>query len=141
MNQIFEDKEKLKTFNPLDEHRYFCKWGKVDKNKKKIYGWNICINKLYEKLACNDDEIKNYLDKKNEIARIKYEILKGIEGIKKLKEGTLEKYIKMNEISNKYQHQDGQEVNSKFEERKKDLEKIFNECEEKMESITKKIKI
>ena len=81
------------------------------------------------------------MDKKNEIARIKYEILKGIEGIKKLKEGTLAKYIKISEISDKYQNIESQEVNSKFEERKKDLEKIFNECEEKMESITKKIKI
>ena len=32
----------------INFHRSFCKWGNIDELNEKIYGWNICVNYLYE---------------------------------------------------------------------------------------------
>lgn len=48
----------------MENHRWFCCWGNKCPVEKKIAGWNIMINKLYESflLGKKDKESKfNYL--------------------------------------------------------------------------------
>ena len=44
-----EEKNKMGIyFNPLEEHRWFCEWGNIDPLKIKLFGWNICLNRLFD---------------------------------------------------------------------------------------------
>lgn len=124
--------------NPIEEHRAFCKWGKRDKNNIKIYGWNICLNYVFQKQTENP-KYKGILDKTSQITKIKYEILKGVDELKNYKTSMLEKYDELegkiidNKIIENYK--------DKLKERRQTFEEIFKECGEKLEAIIKKYKI
>jgi hypothetical protein len=68
-----------RNFELLDEHRYFCKWGKMDTKNIKIYGWNICVNMLYDRLKSEAGTGRTIFERKNEIQKLKFEIIKGID--------------------------------------------------------------
>ena len=44
--------EKEKMFEPIEEHRYFCIWGRYDdfRENPMIYGWEICLKHLLNKM-------------------------------------------------------------------------------------------
>ena len=125
--------------NPLEEHRFFCKWGKKDSKGVKIYGWNICLNYLFQKYT-DDPKYKGILDKTSQITKIKYEILKGVEELKNFKGSMIEKYKELEEkvlTSNTFV----ESYKDKLKERRQTFEEIFEDCGQKLELIIKKYKI
>ncbi len=73
-------------FHPLNEHRYFCKWGNFDASKAKLYGWNICLNYLFDSyLKGKEDSKNNKFDTVSEMLKMKLEMLKSIEEYNKMK--------------------------------------------------------
>ena len=137
-SQTFQENNEGTLMNPIEEHRYFCKWGKRDKKSVKIYGWNICLNYLFQK-STSDPKYKGILDKKSQITKIKYEILNSVEEIKRLKNTMVEKYVELEGkiINNKII----ENFKDKLQERRQSFEEIFNDCGEKLETIIKKYKI
>lgn len=137
--QSFDEiKEGANYFNPLDEHRFFCKWGKKDLNSIKIYGWNICLNHLFQRHT-TDPKYKSLFDKTSQITKIKYEILKGVEEVKRFKTVLVENYKELEKkiIDNKII----ENYKDKLKERRQKFEEIFDDCGEKLETIIKKYKI
>jgi len=138
--QTFQENNNEGNFmNPLDEHRFFCKWGKKDIKGVKIYGWNICLNYLFQKYT-EDPKYKGILDKTSQITKIKYEILKGVEELKNFKGSMIEKY---KELEEKVNHNNNfiENYKEKLKERRQTFEEIFEDCGQKLELIIKKYKI
>ena len=139
MQEIYHEEEK--SFDLLGEHRYFCKWGKFDKNGVKIYGWNICFNFLHEQLT-KDSETVSLIDKKNEISRIKYEILKTAEDMKKIKDETLNKFDEICKLSEKYELSDADLLKEVIKNRRQNLKEFYDEIGNSIENPpVKKIKL
>lgn len=79
------------------------------------------------------------MDKSGQITKIKYEILKGVEELKRFKSLLLENY---NDLEKKLNDSKIlEDYKDKMKERRQTFDEIFNECGEKLESIIKKYKI
>lgn len=96
------------------------------------------MNYLFQKLTF-DPKYKGILDKSGQITKIKYEILKGVEELKKCNSLLLESY---NDLEKKViDHKILEDYKDKMKERRQTFEEIFKECGEKLELIIKKYKI
>ncbi len=51
----------------------------MDTKNIKIYGWNICVNMLYDRLKSEAGTGRTIFERKNEIQKLKFEIIKGID--------------------------------------------------------------
>lgn len=94
----------LSTFDVLQEHRWFCKWGRPPlPEKTKQYGWSICLEMLnYQRKKNPQAGDKASLDKhadamavetaspnekiSGELTRFKLEIVNSIQDLKNKKE-------------------------------------------------------
>jgi hypothetical protein len=130
-----------RVFHPLTEHRYFCIWGKIDIFGKKVYGWNICLNFLYDRTLKGTGH-KSIFDKRNEISKLNFELSKGMESIKKVSADTEQKMSLVNDLALKYNlTSDLNEFKDKLHIRRQSLDDIINEIGDSLEVLaTKKLK-
>ncbi len=52
-------------FDVLDEHKYFCKWGRgKDIDEGKVLGWKVCVEMLRYNILSGKGETRGKSEKK-----------------------------------------------------------------------------
>ena len=129
-----------RLFHPLKEHRYFCLWGKTDLFGKKVYGWNICLNYIYDQNLKGKGQ-KSIFDRRNEISKLNFELTKGIDTVKKIGEDIDQKMNIINDLAAKYNLTgDISNLKDRINSRRQEFDEILNEVGEDMHLARKKLK-
>lgn len=147
-------------FDPLQEHKYYCKWGKPRvTDASKQYGWSICIEMLRytaltegkeskesgmvteeEKTQENIEEEKAHASVLAEQTKFKLEIFNKMQDLKNLKERTFKKCEDIIKSSEKLGLKESTKYSDMIEHHKAKIDDLIKELNLKVEPI-KKVKI
>ena len=164
LDEVDEKSENLEEgfqpiFDPLQEHKYYCKWGKPRPlNAKKEYGWSICVEMLrYAALTegkeardgrLNEEEEKtqeNIEDEKAhasilaEQTKFKLEILNKLQELRNLKEKTFKKCEGIIKSSDKLGFKESKKYSAMIQDHRTKLDDLIQELDLKVDP-EKKIK-
>mgnify|MGYP002404292721 CR=1 FL=1 len=140
-------------FDPLQEHRHYCKWGKprvID--TKKQYGWTICVEMLrYSVLTEGKDSKENKAgieegktqenieeEKAHESilaeqTKFKLEIMNNMQELKALKERTFKKCEDIIKSSDKLGLKDSKKYSGMIEHHRTKLDDLIKELNLKVD--------
>ena len=142
----------IDSFDPLEEHKYFCKWGRSPSLAgDKEFGWKICIEMLrFNSIkGKKDDEMVSELEPElanpeednlvKEQTQFKLDIINKIQQLKKIKETTSKKYDEIVTMADRLQLDESNRIENVIKHHKANLAEIAKELDLKFDP-TKKIK-
>jgi len=137
-------------FDPLQEHKYYCKWAKprvIDHTKQ--YGWTICIEMLRYSAITEGKDFKDRAEEGRthenieeekvhesilaEQTKFKLEILNNMQELKSLKEKTFKKCEDIIKSSEKLGLQESKKYSDMIEHHRTKLEDLIKELDLKVD--------
>jgi len=160
-NETPENSQRIfiPIFDPLQEHKYYCKWGKPQPSDlKKEYGWSICVEMLRYAALTEGKEIKdtkwsqeesktheNMEEEKAhasilaEQTKFKLEIMNKLQELRNLKEKTFKRCEDIIKSSDKLGFKESKKYSAMIQDHRIKLDDLIQELDLKVDP-EKKIK-
>lgn len=158
VEQVSENREKkfIPIFDPLQEHKYFCRWGRPrNTDITKQYGWAICVEMLRYtaltegreskdggiqeegKTQENIEEEKAHASILAEQTKLKMEIMNKMQELKNIKEKSIKKCEDIIKSSDKLGLTDSKKYSEIIEHNRTKLDDLIKELDLKVDPVKK----